>query len=719
MMQKARPLFFRTFCLAILAIFWGSGLQAQAPPPQKTTNGWKMAPYGRLHVMVVFAEIEFDSTFGKLDRCPPEGTWLWKKGERPTWKDKLFSRDPNGEGHMTKYFRQASFGKFEVTGDYLDTVLTVKITDVVNQRGDVVTQEAFGNNYYRRAMLRELNSIENPKFGAGSKMEDFDRWSFTGIGQPNLEQPNGKVDLVILIWRNIHVHNLNNMSGFVSPGSLGNMYGWNSDMYSIFRTQDFLPKHITRHEFSHMLYGGNNFHTANGGAGQRTFLSTIGGYSNMSGSDCYSKTWNAWDRERMGWKNPANQYALSTRCTASNEEVDGALVYGEPLCGDGIYRLRDFISHGDAIRIKLPHLPKGVRSQYLWLENHQREKGNLDHDKVLPKGLYAYLTVGRDVTEGNSVFSGPNNYLWPVIAHGNYDFKYDLDKDESIEILEERANPLTGYHYCMRITDDIDGDGKIRVTADMSKRTEYFLPSKLFVEGEEKPEEFFSYKTYPMFGTLETPFTVEGHNTISIASNPASTPVYTLQGGSERPTDNRRIYLNGLSVEVLRVDEQGDLYVRIRWDNFDIPNDVRWCGNILLNEQVNLTNNAEIRLEQGLSAQLATKVQEIDGKGIFAEPTILEVAEGAQLDLAGGTRLRVRKGATLLIRKGAKVKLGRDAGILVEDGAYLYVEQGAEFSLARRRAEIRLESGAQQGIHPILEDRFPDLGPQARNFMRN
>ena len=693
--------------------------QAQNEHVQKTSNGWKISPYGHLHVMVIYAEIEFDSSFGHLDRVKPEGTWLWKAGKRPSWKDDLFSRDSAGKGFMTKYFRQASFGKFQVTGDYLDTVLTVKITDIVNNKGQVVTQEAFGNNYYRRALLRQLNSIENPKFGFGSKMEDFDNWSFTGIGQPNLNEPNGKVDLVILIWRNIHVHNLQNMSGFVSPGSLGDMFGWQSDMYSIFRTQDYLPKNITRHEFSHMLYGGNNFHTANGGAGQRTFLSTIGGYSNMSGSDCFSKTWNAWDRDRMGWKNPKNQFDLSARCAATGEEVNVALEYGDALCQDGVYRLRDFVSHGDAIRIKLPHIPKGVKNQYLWLENHQRVKGKLDHYKILPEGIYAYLTVGRDQKEGASIFAGPNNYIWPLIAQGNYDFVYDLEKSDAIEIREDRANPFTGYHYCMRITDDMNGDGKIRVTPDMRQRTEYFLPDKLIVNGEEKTKDFFSYKTYPMFGTLETPFTAGLHNTLSISSNPATTPVYTLQGGRVRSTDNRRIYLNGISVELLRKDANGDIYVRIRWDNFDVANKVRWCGNILLKERINLKSGAQIQLEQGFSAQLTQKVQELDGKGVFAEPTILEVATGARLVLEADSRLLVRKGTTLLLRSGAELDVARNASIEVEAGAFVYVEQGAKINLAQRRAKFNLVPGANEGINPLLADQFPNLAPKAIGIFKN
>jgi M6 family metalloprotease-like protein len=672
---------------------------AQKPEPEvsRAENGWFMSPYGRIHILVVYAEMKFDSTYGYLDPVKdPEGTIGWKVGKMPNWKQWVVAMTPEEDCWMTKYFRQASFGKFQVTGDVLDTIMTVPITSVRDARGNIVVQEAFAGNFYKQTLLKQVNGIENPKFLFGSRLTDFDRWTYKGNGLANEEKPDGKIDLICVVWRNIHVVGLGDASGYVSPGDFGAVFGMHTNMYSMFATPSMLPMVIMRHEFSHMLYGGNNFHTANGGVGTRTFISTVGGWSNMSASDACSGTWNAWDRERLQWGNPDNQYVLSTRCADDGVEHNGDMVYGQDLCFAGEYILRDFATTGDAIKIKLPHLPKGVRNQYLWLENHQRLDGIVDHDKVLPKGLYALIQVGKDDRSGKNVFGGFCNYLWPLVGQGNYDFGYD-PKTKGLLLDEELANPLTGYTYFVRHMIDLDNDHKLRITADQVPKTEYVFPEKLFVEGKEIPAEFFSFVQYPHFGTKETPFLPDLHPKIGIAYNPAATPIYSHSGTKPLPDDNRRIYLNGLSVEVLEQRADGSLKIRIRWDDFDIPTNVRWCGDIVLREKVIVKRGGSITLDQGYSPQIAEKPQVIDGKDVFAEPTILEVDSGGLLKLEKFGNLWIKRGSTLLVRKGATVELANQAGILVERGAHIMVEKGAILKVGKRESGIHYTASDEKG----------------------
>ena len=91
--------------------------------------------------------------------------------------------------------------------------------------------------------------------------------------------------------------------------------------------------------------------------------------------------------------------------------------------------------------------------------------------------------------------------------------------------------------------------------------------------------------------------------------------------------------MNGLSVEVLEQRADGSIKIRIRWDDFEIPTHVRWCGDILLKETVVLKRGGSITLDQGYSPQVAEAVQKIDGANVFVEPTILEVDSGANLKL--------------------------------------------------------------------------------------
>lgn len=704
MMRRPAP----ATLLALLLLLAATVLHAQPDKEPRSENGWFMAPYGRLHIMVVFAEIDFDSAHSRLNPVKkPEGTYEWRKGKLPIWKDQLVSTNLNADAWMTKYFRQASFGKFQVTGDPLDTIITVPIAEITDTRGKVVETESFANNFYRQAVIRKLNAIKTPRFLFGSQVQDFDRWTFASNGTGGKELPNTKIDLIMIVWRNIHVVGLGEMSGYVQPGDFGDLWGMHSDMYSMFKTEALLPLVIMRHEFSHMLYGGNNFHTANGGVGTRAFLSTVGGWSNMSASDACSPTWNAWDRERLNWGNPDNQYVLSCRCADSGQEQNGDMVYGQPQCFAGEYILRDFASTGDAIKIKLPHLPKGIRNQYLWLENHQRLDGYVDHDKVLPKGLYAYIQVGKDERVGKNVFGGPCNYLWPLVAQGSYDFEYD-PVTKGTHLRQSRANPLTGATYFVRHLIDLDGDDKLRITQDVTPKTEYVLPEKLFVEGKEIPTDFFSYMQYPQFGTKETPFLPDQHPKIGIAHNPAATPLYSHTGAKALADDNRRVYLNGLSVEVLEMRPDGSIKLRIRWDDFDVPTNVRWCGDILLTEQVTVKRGGSITLDQGYTPQLPEAVQHLDGKAVFAEPTIMEVDSGALLRLEKFGNLWIRSGSSLLIRKGARLELANNSSIVVERGAHIYVEKGAQIKKGKRDSGIVFRGGKEEySLNPRFAKRIP------------
>ena len=180
-----------------------------------------------------------------------------------------------------------------------------------------------------------------------------------------------------------------------------------------------------RHEFSHSIYGGNNFHTAGCGAGTRTFLSSVGGYSNMSSWDSNSQGCNGWDRWRMGWKNPNKQHLISAYNASNNNEIDfeNYSIQNNPLGGE--YILRDFSSTGDAIRIKLPKVDNNALPQYLWLENHAQQN-EFGFQNGL--GLFAYIQVGKE-NKSNMYFSeesSPGNYLFPLPASGRFDFNFNI-----------------------------------------------------------------------------------------------------------------------------------------------------------------------------------------------------------------------------------------------------------------------------------------------------
>lgn len=664
------------------------------PPEMDARNGWTLAPYGHLHVLVIFAEIRFDSSFGSLDPTPAAGRQFWKAGEMPSWKDELFDPRPGNaenKGFMTRYFNQASFGKFIVTGDYINRIISVPISGIRDRNNNVVTQEPFGSNHYKNAVLGQVNA---GKFetGSGFNSHDFDRWTFSSAGLKKTDTANGRMDMVMIIWRNLHVKNMGDNSGFASPGNIGSIMGMESDNYCMFRMSNEIPVTIMRHEFSHLLYGGNNFHNADGGVGTRTFLGMVGGYSNLSTSSHCSEAWNAWDRERMGWKPEQNRFLISARDGKTGEEIPGLLTYGKPV--SAIIKLRDFVSYGDAVKIPLPHIPAGTMKQYLWLENHQLLEGNIDHTGKMPKGIYAYIQAGKDVMTGMQTFGGDNNYTWPLVPAGNFDFVFpgDPKKDKTIEMISGNENPFTGHHYLMSVPLDLDGDGRWT--------NELIFPAKVIRDSDTLPTDYFTFERFPVYGTRELGYNFDTQTEISLSTNPAPVPVLTCSsGGGPRNYDNRKTWLNGISIRILRFDEEGSAYLQIRWNDFEVRKNRRWCGQIVVKDSLIIASGKNILIDQGNSLQLPLAYEKNESGFLFSEPSVLELDSGSVTILDPRSEIRIRTGSSLIVRKGATLILKKRAKLTAEPGSYFQIEEGSRIQLQGNRAKLDLDA-ATSGIRP-------------------
>lgn len=216
--------------------------------------------------------------------------------------------------------------------------------------------------------------------------------------------------------------------------------GYKADSYTNIGSFNKIPTSVTRHEFSHQLYGGNNFHCAGGGWGPENYWIPItGGWSALGLSGSSLLCFNAWDRQRLDWKPAGNTYTLSARNENNTTEVNGDL--DATNLGDaGIYTLRDFITTGDVIRIKLPFIdPVNEFPEYLWLENHtgtqnnnspfdQWHYQNADCIDDFTPGLMVYLQIDKDTRSSDNalqVFSGYADYLRPLTAEGFYERTYE------------------------------------------------------------------------------------------------------------------------------------------------------------------------------------------------------------------------------------------------------------------------------------------------------
>lgn len=209
---------------------------------------------------------------------------------------------PNGisNHHLTKYYQYASSNNHIVLGDYLESstnnglfqVNTVTGNIGVSSIIDAINQQ-LGNSI---RTVHDLNSIS-----------DFDKWttveSENNFGTEKSNVGNGKWDYVVFVVRN-SIYPPQACGATYYYGTEKELLGFPIDAYTIVCTNDEIPTHIIRHEYAHMLLGGNNMHTAGGGYSSSNYngkgnywIPQTGGWGLLGLYGCSLWCWNAWDRQ--------------------------------------------------------------------------------------------------------------------------------------------------------------------------------------------------------------------------------------------------------------------------------------------------------------------------------------------------------------------------------------------------------------------------------------
>lgn len=343
-------------------------------------NGSDIPPNGQLRVLMVFIQINYDQN------TPTVVPNYWPANTLPPNINDFFEPTPgaNPNARVSRMLRDASFGNFEILGDFYNNLITV------NQSSLNVLNEG---NVINNAIQQINTSIQNNNFSTGSNLQltQFDLTRAKDEGLFANAAPNGDIDMVMYFFRNFP----NGEGGWVSPGSFNPIDNMQSDLISVMHGADW---QLIRHEFMHMLFGGNNFHCAGGqhnhpNTGANYFGSLQNGYGLMGDERSSFMTCNAWDRDRLNWFHPdreneiqndpnlsiiPNQHNIfchdNTGTNSSSIESD--LDPANPNDA-GIYWLYDFMTTGDAIRIRLPFFdPANEFEQWLWIENHQTNARN-------------------------------------------------------------------------------------------------------------------------------------------------------------------------------------------------------------------------------------------------------------------------------------------------------------------------------------------------------
>lgn len=680
-----RPLKHTFLLLLLLPLL----LSAQEKEVQRSENGWYLSPHGTIRILVLFVEIDFDVSPEKDPQR--DGSENWAKGQLPKWKDRVFDPFPMPvqQADVSRYYQDISLGRYTVLGDYIDTILTLKESEYpgVHQAhsiGSLAVKEA-----NKRGRLRTRHGLQ---------VADFDLWKDKGRAglpkEPGADDPHS-YDHVMVIIRN---SGLRHGTGSTDSGSPGDLYGFKSDTQSRFGGMHDLPFEILKHEFNHLLLGGNNFHSGGGNAAQfeSTFMPLQGGWSMMGASGSSLLTCCAWDRDRMGWKPDGVVHRIRAR-DQRGSEVNGDL---DPLAGDtGLFVLRDFVPTGDALRIRMPFIPDDRAQQWLWIENHQGYARNgSPTDRFhwetagtcvtrMEPGLFMTMQVGREEREGTNIYHGAADYLRPVLANGNFDLYLRGDTlrnscpfgGNSMYFVRDAqaANPFTGSREEELPVYDRDGDGII-------KRNEHWVPGVRSEKGMPDADMVLS-------GRPDHAFRMHGVRSLGMCTNPSTANMLTLFSTGVRELYDRKapnvraIYLNGMRLELVEMRANGDALVRVSVNDTRMVTDQRWCADSIVlpplrgldGHSLTITNGSRLLLDRSRTPTRMNAPDTVRGKLWFSAPTQLTVNERASVRVDDDATLELQNESLMHLLPGSRLLLGRKARLNVEAGSRIIVHDGA------------------------------------------
>lgn len=726
----------RKHSLVILFLFFGL---THAQNTTDARNGLYIPTQEIFRVYVVFAELTGDPLYG-------QSISGWNAGEMPSNPEIVVDAEvgQNYQTYFSKYYHEISFDKLKIVGDYYPQLIQIPYNSNSSSYNDITSVFHVLKNVTNGQQITTPGGFQFPN--------DFDLWTLnTNKGYAKYSISDGKVDCIIIYWRaNSHIYpSVGNAGNMYSPVSVYSINIANKNGISTYGNIVGNDISVFVHEFSHNIIGDNTFHS--GGANSdynRIYMQNYSGYSILSGWNRINKSYNGWDRYRLGWNNPQKSFTISAHNT-NGMEIASDLIYGQTLSsGDStIYVLQNFATSNDVVRIKLPYLHSestSVKEQWLWIENHQLLPGTIEYDDnkygankqmyKIPAGIYINIQVGNEdfLTYSNS---GPN-YISPLCSFGNYDFSYSGDK---AYMTTQFSNSFSGLSFSSYHVVNSNNDSSLYyVYNNQNNIDRYRLEEKTYLtfnfNGTDMNNNNWASTGYYYLGSVFDAF-YQG-NKISLSTNPSPIPrltfmtnintTFTSLNLNPKNTDNRKIYLNGICIRVLEQMANGDIKISIRWNDFKVENNVRWCGDIVLNEQIDVQQNASVLLDQGLTPVRPINPITFNGVKIFASPTTFSCNNGSEIKIQSYGSLVLKNSSSLIAKSGSTITINSDANVIVESGTtlqlktgsnlnisgtgnlvvksggYLCVESGVNVNLQDYTSLIILEEGANYGANPFL-----------------
>lgn len=684
------------------------GAPVDTIPLPNSENGWHLSPHGTIRVLVIYAEMVYDKDPG---RDPSNNAHMdhWPVGQLPKWKDDLF--DPQAlqvqKALVSRYYQDCSLGNYTVLGDYIDAVVSVKESGMAGDDYHAASAQA----------VKLVNAMGSFRTKHGLTIPDFDLWRNNGkAGMPKEAGPDDphSFDHVMVIFRN---HSkLTHGQGSTDAGSMPPIFGCGSDSQSRFGAMNGLPFEILKHEYNHLLLGGNNFHSGggNGPGFQSYFICLQGGWSMMGAANSSLLTASAWDRDRLGWKAPDAPSLINAR-TTTGEYINGDI---DPMAGDtGLFVLHDFVISGDALRIRIPYLDADEYPQWIWLENHQGWKKNgsptdrYHFEDIMPcvagivPSLHAYVQVDRAQKTGNGIYGGEADYLRALPASGAFDvfprgdtMRYQClwAGDTEPYVVDTRlANPLTGHQDLEFPVFDRNGDGQLQRRENLGPRIEVRDGQVI--------------DTGLLYGHTRHGFTPAGNNRLGMGTNPGTANMLTLVSSGTRDRhkggkpNNRVIHLNPISVQLLEQGADGSQLLRVRNDDTFLDQDVRYCADSIVLHNISgfggyalwLADGRRLLLDRSRTPTRIDAPENSRGRTWFSDPTRfvaegnarMYIGAGSAVELVNGSELHAQPGAVIDLHASAKVKIDASSRIVLRGNAQL---NGTAKQLKKLRKKKRI-----------------------------
>ncbi len=553
----------------------------------------------------------------------------WPHGTKtlPSFAAKLLSQnitEMEPDSSLTAYLLEASLGRLKFLGQtYPEVVQLDHNMEYYNTNGQL------GGIVYE--VLDKVNQSGLVNW------YELDTWS--KVNGKWRKQPDGVVDNIMIIFRDDPTNFGYNWTGsgggiaallckdyqvnehlVIRGGSMGSGLISNSGA-------EFFPRHfrLLKHELAH-YFTLDHYAGLNGFYGPDFTNHGAWGLAAAHGSS--SICVNSWDRDKLGWA----RFLVNTDASTA---------------GDTVIVLHDFITTGEAARIKLPY----VNGEYFLLEYHNNT-GWYDAVDGTQNGLYILHQSGQ-----------PENHLDMEEADGRWDFIVSdsiefwegcCGKQPMVKRLDQ--NPFLGFgdHDDLRMLKYENRDDAVLTQENMQRALAFVI------EGEEH--------IIRCNGDGKDGFTNEkGRNIFNIATNPS-----TASNGVK--LRSLITVLNGISVKVVSM-EKDCVTVQIRYHYFHVDQDVRWTGDIMLYDHLVIGRGKQLLLNQSVNFNRMYKQRPRTTFMVNESGTItieknarLILDEHSTLVLAGKAKIYLKEGAKLIVKNGSRI-IGDSSHIIKAKGA--------------------------------------------------